>query len=130
MDRNCFTKYSYIFVLKQVPNLLEFQKFHISRLLKLNTFFNSNCVINGGSVSRIILKSLLTLNSSELLNVSKNTGESNGNPLQYSCLENPMDGGVWWAAIYGVAQSQTQLKRLSSSSKNIYCLAVQLRELH
>ena len=36
-------------------------------------------------------------------------GEGNGNPLQYSCLENPMDRGVWWAAIYGVAQSWTQL---------------------
>ena len=43
-------------------------------------------------------------------------GEGNGNPLQYSCLENPRDRGAWWAAIYGVAQSQTQLKRLSSSS--------------
>ena len=37
-------------------------------------------------------------------------GEGNGNPLQYSCLENPMNGGPWWAAVYGVAQSQTQLK--------------------
>ena len=36
--------------------------------------------------------------------------EGNGNPLQYSCLENPREGGAWWAAIYGVAQSQTQLK--------------------
>ena len=43
-------------------------------------------------------------------------GEGNGNPLQYSCLENPRDGGAWWAAIYGVAQSRTRLKRLSSSS--------------
>ena len=42
-------------------------------------------------------------------------GEGNGNPLQCSCLENPRDGGAWWAAVYGVAQSQTQLKRLSSS---------------
>ena len=41
-------------------------------------------------------------------------GEGNGTPLQYSCLENPMDGGAWWAAISGVAQSPTQLKRLSS----------------
>ena len=41
--------------------------------------------------------------------------EGNGNPLQCSCLENPRDGGAWWAAIYGVAQSQTRLKRLSSS---------------
>ena len=37
------------------------------------------------------------------------TGEGNGNPLQCSCLENPRDGGAWWAAVYGVAQSQTQL---------------------
>ena len=43
-------------------------------------------------------------------------GEGNGNLLQYSCLENPRDGGAWWAAVYGLAQSQTQLKQLSSSS--------------
>ena len=43
-------------------------------------------------------------------------GEGNGNRLQCSCLENPRDGGAWWAAVYGVAQSQTWLKRLSSSS--------------
>ena len=42
-------------------------------------------------------------------------GERNGNPLQCSCLENPRDGAAWWAAVYGVAQSQTRLKRLSSS---------------
>ena len=41
-------------------------------------------------------------------------GEGNGNPLQCSCLENPRDGGVWWAAVYGVAQSWTRLKRLNS----------------
>ena len=45
-------------------------------------------------------------------------GEGNGNPLQCSCLENPRDGGAWWAAVYGVAQSRTQLKRLSSSSSH------------
>ena len=43
-------------------------------------------------------------------------GEGNGNPLQCSCLENPRDGGAWWAAVYGVAQSRTGPKRLSSSS--------------
>ena len=43
-------------------------------------------------------------------------GEGNGNPLQCSCLENPMDRGAWWAAVSGVAQSWTRLKRLSSSS--------------
>ena len=36
-------------------------------------------------------------------------GEGDGTPLQYSCLENPMDGGAWWAAVHGVARSQTQL---------------------
>ena len=44
-------------------------------------------------------------------------GEGNGNPLQCSCLENPRDRGAWWAAVYGVAQSQIRLKRLSSSSR-------------
>ena len=46
------------------------------------------------------------------------TGEGNGKPLQCSCLENLRDGGAWWAAIYGVAQSRTRLKRLSSSSSS------------
>ena len=46
-------------------------------------------------------------------------GEGNGNPLQYSCLENPRDGGAWWAAVYGVAQSRTRLKRLSRSSSSM-----------
>ena len=45
-------------------------------------------------------------------------GEGNGNPLQCSCLENPRDGGAWWAAVYGIAQSWTRLKRLSSSSSS------------
>ena len=45
-------------------------------------------------------------------------GEGNGNPLQCSCLENPRDGGAWWATVYGVAQSRTRLKRLSSSSSS------------
>ena len=45
-------------------------------------------------------------------------GEGNGNPLQCSCLENPRDGGAWWAAIYGVAQSRIGLKWLSSSSSS------------
>ena len=45
-------------------------------------------------------------------------GEGNGNPLQCSCLENPRDDGVWWAAVCGVAQSRTRLKRLGSSSSS------------
>ena len=46
------------------------------------------------------------------------TGEGNGNPLQCSCLENPRDGGACWAAVYGVAQSRTRLKWLSSSNSS------------
>ena len=50
-------------------------------------------------------------------------GEGNGNPLQCSCLENPRDAGAGLAAVYGVAQSRTRLKRLSSSSSTLkYCL--------
>ena len=47
------------------------------------------------------------------------TGEGNGNPLQCSCLENPRNGGAWWAAVYGIAQSRTRMKQLSSSSSSI-----------
>jgi len=42
-------------------------------------------------------------------------GEGNGNPLQYSCLENPMDGGAWWATVHGVAKSRTQLNDFTHS---------------
>ena len=51
-------------------------------------------------------------------------GEGNGNPLQCSCLENPRDGGAWWAAVSGAPQSRTRLRRLSSSSSrcaNMVC---------
>ena len=51
-------------------------------------------------------------------------GEGNGNPLQCSCLENPRDGGAWWALVSGVAQSRTRLKRLSSSSSSMVCALV------
>ena len=51
-------------------------------------------------------------------------GEGNGNPLQCSCLENPRDGGAWWAAVYGVTQSRTQLKRLSRSSSSRHHLSL------
>ena len=46
--------------------------------------------------------------TSEIKNIWS-LGEGSGNPLQYSCLENPMDGGAWWAAVHGVAKSRTQL---------------------
>ena len=54
------------------------------------------------------------------------TGEGNGNPLQYSFLENPGDREAWWVAVYGVAQSQTRLKWLSSSSKGHFTFCVRM----
>ena len=58
-------------------------------------------------------------------------GEGNGNPLQCFCLENPRDGGAWWAAVYGVAQSRTRLRQLSSSSSSSSSLLLmQLRALN
>ena len=56
-------------------------------------------------------------------------GEGNGNPLHCSCLENPRDGVAWWAAVYGVAQSRTRLKRLSSGSSSRVILSRDL-DLH
>ena len=47
------------------------------------------------------------------------TGEGNGDPLQYSCPENPMEGGAWWATVHGVTKSQTQLSQTSPSKVNI-----------
>ena len=49
------------------------------------------------------------------MEIEAQVGEGNGNPLQCSCLENPRDDRAWWAAVYGVAQSRTRLKQLSSS---------------
>ena len=48
--------------------------------------------------------------------VVRRYGEGNGTPLQYSCLENPMDGGTWWAAVHGVAKSRTQLSDFTFTS--------------
>ena len=57
-------------------------------------------------------------------------GEGNGNPLQYSCLENPRDEAAWWAAVYGDAESRTRLKQLSSSSSKVILLSVQYNFKH
>ena len=50
----------------------------------------------------------------DVLTLYPHPGQGYGNPLQYSCLENPMDRGVWWTTIHGITKSQTQLKRLST----------------
>ena len=80
----------------------------------------------GSGQSRTRLKRLSSMTSQELDTTERLhfhfslscIGEGNGNPVQCSCLENPRDGGAWWAAVYGVAQSRTRLKRLSSSSSS------------
>ena len=51
-------------------------------------------------------------------------GEGNGTPLQCSCLENPTDRGAWWAAVHGVAQSRTRLKRLRAAAAELLYYAV------
>ena len=55
-------------------------------------------------------------------------GEGNGSPLQCSCLENPRDGGAWWAAVYGVAQSRIRRKRLSSMNQRSQIIGLFLLE--
>ena len=49
-----------------------------------------------------------------ILGWGRSSGEGNGNPLQYSCLENSMDGGAWWATVRGVAKSRTGLSNFTS----------------
>ena len=61
---------------------------------------------------------------------SAGDGGGDGTPLQYSCLENPRDGGAWWAAIHGVTQSWTRLKLLSSSSSSAGEAAEKLKHLY
>ena len=66
-------------------------------------------VIRGGCLKEAELE--VRLKGSRICNgIERRSGEGNGNPLQCSCLENPRDGGAWWAAVYGVAHSRTRLK--------------------
>ena len=58
----------------------------------------------------------------------RSPGEGNGNPVQYSCLENPMDRRAWWAAVHGVAKCHTELKRLSSDTHSIVCILQGMRK--
>ena len=76
----------------------------------LHTLFSIYCLQTFGSFTPVII--VIFLGWSMI-------GKGNGTPLQCSCLENPSDGGAWWAAVYGVAHSRTQLKWLSSSSSSM-----------
>ena len=54
--------------------------------------------------------------------LGRSPGEGNGNLLQYSCLENPMEGGAWWATVCGVAKSRTQLSDFTLTLRTLYCI--------
>jgi len=70
-----------------------------------------HCCIPSAHSSGGIRISLVNIFLNDLLNFANaGFGEGNGHPLQYSCLENPMDGGAWWATVHGVAKSQTRLR--------------------
>ena len=74
-----------------------------------NFIFLGSKITADGDCSHVI-KRCLPLGRKVMTNLDSIFGEGNGNPLQCSCLENPRDGGAWWAAVYGVTQSRTQLK--------------------
>ena len=127
-------KYNFLNDLAKGPNVL--LEFMLSSLLHLNSSElhfgqsefkapygenkNDNMTYLIGLLYRLtvimVVKFLVYLKCS--INII--IGEGNGNPLQCSCLENPRDRGALWAAVYGVSQSWTRLKRLSSSSKYYY----------
>ena len=65
--------------------------------------------IGGWVMLGLVFKCILCVSSHYLILPRVSSGEGDGTPLQYSCLENPMDGGAWWAAVHGVARSWTQL---------------------
>ena len=83
-------------------------------------WLNSSSSCKEGFAGSSSVKNLLAnaRDTGSIIGSGRCSGEGNGNPLQCSCLENPRDSGAWWAAIYGVTQSWTWLKWLSSSSSN------------
>ena len=72
--------------------------------------------LDGASVKNLLASAGDERDMGSIPGLGKPSGEGNGNPLQYSCLENPIDRGVWRAMVHGVAKSRTRLKRLSSTS--------------
>ena len=70
----------------------------------------------GGSEVKVSARNAGDLGS--IPGLGRSPGEGNGNPLQYPCLENPMDGGAWWATVHGVAESRTQLSDFTHSMLN------------
>ena len=90
-------------------------------ILELTSFFSLTTDISFISIGSDFKAS--AYNAGDLGSVpgsGRSPGEGNGNPLQYSCLENPMDGGSWQAAVHGVAKSRTQLSDLTFTLL-LYC---------
>ena len=73
----------------------------------LSLSFMSTCMLTTILLSTCMLMTIVNIQFLLIRFLAISFGEGNGTPLQYSCLENPMDGGAWWAAVHGVAKSQT-----------------------
>ena len=65
-----------------------------------------------------------------ILGLGRSPGEGNGNPFQYSCLENPMDRGAWWATVQGVTKNRIQLNNETTTTKSKRSSVVRLPKLH
>ena len=114
--------FQWVSSLHQVAKLLELSKYWTQYASKFGKLSHGHRTGKGQfsfqSQRKAMLKNVQTVTQLHLFHTLAFTGEGNGNPLQCSCLENPRDGGAWWAAIYGIRQSRTRLKRLSSSSSS------------
>ena len=110
---HCWNSYKWNYTVCTLLYLDSFMKYNILNCIHVCSYWTT-------------IHSFLLLNNIPLYDYN---GEGNVNPLQCSCLENPRDGGTWWAAVCGVTQSRTRLKWLSSSSSSIwlwYCLSLLL----
>ena len=89
------------------PTLYSWNKFHL--VISYNLFYMLLYLLCQYFIEIFISVFIHTLFYSFLFLVMSLTGEGNGTPLQYSCLENPMNGGAWWATVHGVAKNRTRL---------------------
>ena len=98
---------------------MEVEELHSSLTVKpvhSNTVSSFENTISSACKAGSGVRATAVRDEDDLRHRDQGNGEGNGSPLQCSCLENPRNRGAWWAAVYGVAQSRTRLKQLSSSS--------------
>ena len=106
----------YSHLLKNFPQFVVIhtvKSFEIVNKAEVNVFLELSCFFNDPMDVGNLITGSSAYNAGDpgsILGLERYPGEGNGNPLQCSCLENPRGGGAWWAAVYGVAQSQTRLK--------------------